>query len=113
VAGRRRARRMLDAAGQIAERLGHPHARGMTIMGRGVSAFFLGDWREAHEICDRAAIAFQEGCTGAAWELDTSQAFAYWSLFWSGKFGEIQNRFPRLVSEAQERGDRLAAANIK
>ncbi|MGH7139488.1 MAG: hypothetical protein ACREHD_27395, partial [Pirellulales bacterium] len=73
VAGRRRARRMLDAAGQIAERLGHPHARGMTIMGRGVSAFFLGDWREAYEICDRAVVAFQEGCTGAAWELDTSQ----------------------------------------
>lgn len=112
VSGRRRARRMLDAAGQIAERLGHPHARGMTIMGRGVSGFFLGDWREAHEICDRAVVAFQEGCTGAAWELDTSQAFAYWSLFWLGKFGEIQNRFPRLVSEAQERGDRLAAANF-
>lgn len=112
VAGRRRARRMLDAAGQIAERLGHPHARGMAIMGRGVSAFFLGDWREAQEICDRAVVAFNEGCTGATWELDTSQAFAYWSLFWLGKFGEIQGRFPRLVNEAQERGDRLAAANF-
>ncbi|HET6878726.1 MAG TPA: AAA family ATPase [Pirellulales bacterium] len=112
VAGRRRARRMLDAAGQIAERLHHPHARGMTMMGRGVSAFFLGDWREAHEICDRAVALFTEGCTGAAWELDTSQAFAYWSLFWLGKFAEIQDRFPRLVNEAHERGDRLAAANF-
>jgi hypothetical protein len=112
VAGRRRARRMLDAAGQIAERLHHPHARGMTMMGRGVSAFFLGDWREARETCDLAVCTFTEGCTGAAWELDTSQAFAYWSLFWLGGFGEIQTRFPRLVSEARERGDRLAAANF-
>ncbi|HQU44108.1 MAG TPA: hypothetical protein PK867_14910, partial [Pirellulales bacterium] len=112
VAGRRRARRMLDAAGQIAERLDHPHARGMALMGRGVSAFFLGDWRESHEVCDRAFAWFTENCTGVAWELDTSQAFAYWALFWLGRFGEIQNRFPRLVSEARERGDRLAAANF-
>ena len=112
VKGRRRARHMLDAAGQIAERLDHPHARGMTLMGRGVSHFFLGDWRECHEVCDRAVAWFSENCTGVAWELDTSQAFAYWALFWLGRFGEIQNRFPRLVSEAHERGDRLAAANF-
>lgn len=112
VAGRRRARHMLDAAGQIAERLGHPHARGMTMMGRGVSAFFLGDWREAQETCDRAVRAFTEDCTGASWELDTSQAFAYWSLFWLGRFAEIQSRYTRLVNEARERGDRLAVANF-
>ena len=103
---------MLDAAGQLAERLGHPHAAGMTMMGRGVSAYLFGDWREALEVCDRAVAVFTERCTGVTWELDTSKAFAYWSLFWLGRFGEIQNRFPRLVSEAQQRGDRLAAANF-
>ncbi|HUY35547.1 MAG TPA: protein kinase [Pirellulales bacterium] len=112
VAGRTRAGRMLDAAGKLAERLGHPHAAGMTVLGRGVSAFFFGDWREAHEVCDRAATVFTERCTGVTWELDTSRTFAYWSLFWLGRFGEIQDRFPRLVSDARQRGDRLAAANL-
>lgn len=112
VAGRRRTQRMLTAAGQLAERLGHPHALGMATMGRGVSAFFLGDWRESLEVCDRAAAVFTERCTGVAWELDTSKAFAFWSLFWLGRFGEIQVRFPRLMADADGRGDRLAAANF-
>lgn len=112
VSGRRRTQRMLTAAGQLAERLGHPHALGMATMGRGVSAFFLGDWRDSLEVCDRAAAVFTERCTGVAWELDTSKAFAFWSLFWLGRFGEIQVRFPRLVADADGRGDRLAAANF-
>ena len=103
---------MLDAADQLAQRLDHPHALGMAMMGRGVSAFFLGQWKEANVICDRATAAFAEHCNGVAWELDTSNAFAYWALFWKGQLADVQQRYPRLMAEAEQRGDRLAVANF-
>ena len=112
VSGRRRTQRYLTAADRIAERLNNPHAIGMAMMSRGVAAFFLGDLRESAEVCDRAATLFNERCTGVAWELDTSHAFAYWARFLAGRLREVQDRFPRLIAEAQQRGDRLAEANF-
>jgi hypothetical protein len=80
-------------------------------MGRGVAAYFHGNWKEAHAVCDRAAEIFRNRCTGVAWELDTSNAFALWSLWFRGEIAELIRRFPILVKEAHERGDRLAEAN--
>jgi hypothetical protein len=112
VGSRQRALRFLEAADQIAARLDNAHAAGMAVMSRGVAAFFLGDLNEAAAVCDRAAVLFTERCTGAAWELDTCHAFAFWARFLSGRLSELREEFPRLVTEAQRRGDRLAEANF-
>ncbi len=103
--------KLLATADELAQRLNHPHALAMALMGRGISEFYFGNWRASTETCDRATAALTEHCTGVAWELDMSNAFAYWALFWRGEFAEIQRRYPRLMADAQQRGDRLAVAN--
>ncbi len=104
--------RCLDTAAALAGRLNQPYPHAISLMGQGISQFFLGRWRDSTDSCDRAAAAFAERCAGVAWELSMSNAFAYWSLFWSGDFAEIQRRYPRLIAEAEQRSDRLAVANI-
>ncbi|MBI3824062.1 MAG: protein kinase [Planctomycetes bacterium] len=108
---KKRSTQLLDLADALVLRLDHPHALGMATMGRGVAAYFHGAWREAHFVCDRAVEVFRNRCTGVTWELDTSNAFAYWALWFRGELAEVIRRFPILVKEAHERGDRLAEAN--
>ena len=103
--------KLLATAEELAQRLNHPYALAMALMGRGISEFYFGNWHASTETCDRATAALTEHCTGVAWELDMSNAFAYWALFWRGEFAEIQRRYPRLMADAQQRGDRLAVAN--
>jgi eukaryotic-like serine/threonine-protein kinase len=83
----------------------------MATMSRGVAAYFHGAWKEGHAVCDRAIEVFRNRCTGVTWELDTASAFAFWSLWFRGELAEMIRRFPILVKEAHERGDRLAEAN--
>ena len=111
MAGSKRSLKMLDKADLLAEKLAEPFHLGMAKMGRGVSAYFLGQWRQGNSICDEAIEIFRNGCTGVTWELDTSSAFAFWSLWWAGNWTEMSRRFPDLVREATARGDRLAVAN--
>jgi len=108
---KKRSAQLLAAADALAARIDNPHALGMATMGRGVAAYFHGAWKESREVCDRAVDIFRERCTGVTWELDTSSAFAYWSLWFLGELGEMIRRFPILVKEAHDRGDRLAEAN--
>ncbi len=108
---KKRSAQLLDAADALARRIDHPHALGMAAMSRGVAAYFHGNWKEGHAVCDRAVEIFRNRCTGVTWELDTSSAFAFWSLWFRGEIAELIRRFPILVKEAHERGDRLAEAN--
>ena len=108
---KKRSSRLLEAADALAGRIDNPHALGMATMGRGVAAYFHGAWKEARAVCDQAADIFRNRCTGVTWELDTASAFAYWSLWFQGELSEMIRRFPLLVKEAHERGDRLAEAN--
>jgi len=108
---KKRSAQLLAAADALAARIENPHALGMATMGRGVAAYFHGAWKESREVCDKAVAIFRERCTGVTWELDTSNAFAYWSLWFLGELGEMIRRFPILVKEAHDRGDRLAEAN--
>jgi tetratricopeptide (TPR) repeat protein len=102
---------LLAAADALVRRIDQPHALGMATMSRGVAAYFHGAWKEGRDVCDQAIDVFRNRCTGVTWELDTASAFAFWSLWFMGELAEMTRRFPILVKEAHERGDRLAEAN--
>jgi eukaryotic-like serine/threonine-protein kinase len=108
---KKRSASLLAAADALVSRLDQPHALGMATMSRGVAAYFHGAWKEGRDVCDRAIEVFRNRCTGVTWELDTASAFAFWSLWFLGELAEMTRRFPILVKEAHERGDRLAEAN--
>jgi eukaryotic-like serine/threonine-protein kinase len=104
--------RLLDRAGELAGRVKDPYASGMVALARGVCAYLEGQWALAQLECDRAENIFQDGCTGVAWELDTSHAFALWGLSHQGAVAELSRRWPILLDRARARGDLYAVMNL-
>jgi hypothetical protein len=111
--GRARTARVLALAESIAQRIGHPHALGMTAMSAGIAAYLEGRWRAAHEGCERAYEVFRNRCTGVAWEAATAQLFSLWSLFYLGETGLLARRAAALTALADGVGDLFAATSIR
>src|SRR5262245_48053597 len=109
---RKRVMRQLEAAEGLARRVDRPHALGMTLMSRGVVAYFHGDFAECQRCTEAAITIFRDQCTGASWELETCNAFAMWPLYFRGEYAELTRRFARLIGEVRERGARLAEADL-
>ena len=84
----------------------------MVALARGVCAYLEGHWALAQCECDRAETIFRDGCTGVAWELDTSHAFALWGLSHQGAVAELSRRWPILLDRARARGDLYAVMNL-
>jgi eukaryotic-like serine/threonine-protein kinase len=101
----RRTQRLIQKAGALSERLGDPHALGMAKLGHGAAEFLSSRFRSGVTISDEATAIIRERCPGAVWELDTSQIFAAWSLFYCGDINELRARCPRMAKEARDRGD--------
>src|SRR5262249_25502951 len=104
--------RLLERAGELASRVEDPYASGMVALARGVSAYLEGRWAVAQQECDCAESIFRERCTGVAWELDTSHAFALWGLSHQGAVAELSRRWPILLNLARARGDLYAVMNL-
>ena len=96
----------------LASRVEDPYASGMVALARGVCAYLEGQWTLAQIECDRAETIFRDGCTGVAWELDTSHAFALWGLSHQGAVAELSRRWPILLDRARARGDLYAVMNL-
>src|SRR5262249_2876795 len=107
-----RTERLIEQASALAERLGDPHAIGMARLGRGAAEFLSSRFRSGATICDEATAILRERCPSAVWELDTSQIFAAWSLFYCGDVNELRARCPRMAKEARERGDRYLETTV-
>lgn len=108
-----RASKLVKAAQDIARRLDHPHALGLTSFAAGLAAFLVGNWKSARALSEAAERTFRDRCTGVAWEAANAQLFALWSLFYLGDVLELSRRVPRLMREAEERGDLYAATSFR
>jgi serine/threonine protein kinase len=108
----RRVSRLLRAAGEIARRLDDPHSTGLVIAARGIAAYFRGEWKQGGELCDRAAALLRTHCTGVTWEVDRTVLFSLWSLQFRGELAELGRRWPVVLKEARERGDRYLMTNL-
>ncbi len=103
---------LIGTASALAEAIDSRHARGMVELVRGISSLLFGRWKAAVEAFDRSERQFRDHCTGVAWERDTCHNLAMWALFQTGNLAELRRRWTVLSREAQERGDRYAAANL-
>ncbi len=108
-----RARQLADQTEELARRSGHPHAIGLAIWARGLSAYLIGHWKEAAELCERAAEVLRDQCTGAAWELTVAHRFMLTSLMFLGELTEVARRVPQLLSVALEQGNIFAATDLR
>jgi eukaryotic-like serine/threonine-protein kinase len=98
---------------QLAQRAGNPHAAGLAIWARGLSAYLLGHWKESAELCDRAAEVLRDQCTGVTWELTIAQRFMLSSLMFLGEIVEVSHRVPQLLATALEQGNLFAATDLR
>ena len=108
-----RAHRLADRTEALAKRSAHPHATGMAIWARGLSAYLVGHWREAAELCERAAEVLRDQCSGATWELTVANRFMLTSFMFLGELTEVSRRVPQLLSVALEQGNLIAATDLR
>ena len=108
-----RAERLAEQTEALARRANHPHATGMAIWARGLSAYLIGSWKKSAELCERAAEVLRDQCTGATWEFTVANRFMLTSLMFLGELTEVSRRVPQLLSAALEQGNLIAATDLR
>lgn len=108
-----RVSRVLQEAQNLAERTGHPHALGLCHAGYGLVSYLYGRFRAARDHLDRAEATFREQCTGAQWERGSVIGVSVWNLWFQGDVPEFCRRVDAYGREADERGDRYLAINLR
>ena len=108
-----RARELADRTEELAKQSVNPHAIGLAIWARGLSAYLIGHWREAAELCERSAEVLRDQCTGATWELTVANRFMLTSLMFLGEITEVARRVPQLLSLALDQGNLFAATDLR
>lgn len=107
-----RAAALLDRVRGLAGRLGDPHLDGLVELIAAVNDVMVGRWAAAAGAFGRAESTFRGRCTGVIWELDTLHNLSLWALTQLGALAELKRRWPALVRESRDRGDRDAVTNL-
>ncbi len=112
-AGGERSVQIAKQAEEIAQRLGHPYAIGLTIWARGVDAYLSGSWRKCAEICGRATEVLRDRCTGTTWEQTMANRYKLSALMHLGELAEVSRQVPSLLSAALEQGNLFGAMDLR
>jgi tetratricopeptide (TPR) repeat protein len=107
------AQELAERTERLAQRAANPHAIGLAIWARGLSAYLLGQWAQAAELCERAAEVLRDQCTGVTWELTIAHRFMLSSLMFLGEMVEVSHRVPQLLAAALEQGNLFAATDLR
>ncbi len=105
---RQRVDNILATARDIVYRLGDPYLTALHHTHTALALYQRGQWREALEHARIAVRGFRENCSGHTWELDCSQIYALWALYWLGDYRELTRRAEETLRDARRRGDRYA-----
>ncbi|HET6891286.1 MAG TPA: protein kinase, partial [Pyrinomonadaceae bacterium] len=101
---RKRAVQIAQRGEELAQRVGHPHAIGLSIWASGVAAYLVGHWKNAAMLCERAAEVLRDRCTGVMWELTIAHRFMLSAMLYMGEVGEVSRRVPGLLAAALDQG---------
>jgi serine/threonine protein kinase/tetratricopeptide (TPR) repeat protein len=112
-AGSERAMQIARQAEELAQKVGHPHAIGLSVWARGVDAYLGGNWKKAAELCEQATEVLRDRCTGVAWELTIATRYRLSSMLHMGEVAEVTRRVPSLLSAALEQGNLFAAMELR
>ncbi|HYC63013.1 MAG TPA: protein kinase [Thermoanaerobaculia bacterium] len=100
--------RLVSRSERVARAIADPHAIGMSTMARSMESYYLGMFRDSVQQADEAETIFRERCTGVSWEISTTSNYAMCSLAYLGELGQLAQRVPQRVREAEEHGDLYA-----
>jgi tetratricopeptide (TPR) repeat protein len=110
---RKRALQIARRAEELAQRVGHPQAIGLSIWASGVGAYLVGHWKKAAELCEQAAEVLRDQCSGVTWELTIANRFMLNALLNLGRIAEVSRRVPVLLAAALEQGNLFAAMDLR
>src|SRR5256885_1863687 len=105
--GRRRAAQLIAVSRPLAERIQSQHALALCELASCVAAFYEGRWEHTRGFAERAEQLLLE-CGGVPWELNTAQLYQTYACYFIGDFPELARRSRTFLSNARERGNRLA-----
>jgi eukaryotic-like serine/threonine-protein kinase len=109
----KRVEKIADMAFELARRVDNPHALGLAKGSYALAAFLAGRWREAVDLDAEAEQIFRDRCTNVTWEKNTVVLFGLTALFQLGEISELCARLPRLMREAEERGNLYADVMLR
>jgi tetratricopeptide (TPR) repeat protein len=112
-AGSARASRLLAEADGIADKLGDPYARGVTLLMDGVIGHLTGEFGRSRERLEAADKVLTQQCAGAVWELDTARQFLMEDLYYLGDLISFQRLIASGLRQATDRGSLYAATNFR
>lgn len=101
----KRVQTLLSRAEVLASRNQSDYSEGIISMASGVADWTNGRWAEALPKLSFAESTFRERCRNVSWELNTTQTFLLWGLFYLGEFDDLYTRSSELVAAAQDRGN--------
>ncbi len=110
---RKRAVQIAQRGEELAQRVGNPHAIGLSIWASGVAAYLVGHWKNAATLCERAAEVLRDRCTGVMWELTIAHRFMLSAMIYMGEVGEVSRRVPSLLAAALDQGNLFAAMDLR
>jgi serine/threonine protein kinase/tetratricopeptide (TPR) repeat protein len=110
---RKRALQIAQRAEELAQKVGHPQAIGLSIWASGVGAYLVGHWKNAATLCERAAEVLRDQCTGVTWELAIANRFMLSAMLYMGEMGEVSRRVPALLAAALDQGNLFAAMDLR
>ncbi len=112
----RRTAELVERAQKIATRSNDPRVRCGARAAAGIAAFFEGRWADAQELLAQANRLIEEHRTGDPWdvfEIDETKIFYLNALLLRGALAELGRVRPRMLREAEQRGDRFATSHMQ
>ncbi len=113
LAKHKRVTQLLGQMESLAREVDAPFARGLVHLHAGLTSYSFGRWKKATDHCDEAEVIFTEQCPGAIWEVALVRRTCLSALMQRGELAEVAQYLPGLLAEADERGNVLAAANLR
>ncbi|MCU1278798.1 MAG: hypothetical protein JWM53_2344, partial [bacterium] len=108
----RRCRAMIGEMMALSERSPQPYFRAWALQGRGMVAWFHGDWQRAWKDCDAAVKLYTDNCRAVSWELAVCDVYRLSALTYLGRFAELAAIVPEAHRAVRERGDLYATTNL-
>ncbi len=112
VRARKRFDRAVDEGKRLAATLKSSLVNGWITGIQGLGAYQFGEFSEARRLCAQAVEVMSTDASSLFFETTSMRLMYVWSLYYLGELGELAQRVPILLREAEERGDRYSATNF-
>jgi hypothetical protein len=111
VRSRPRCQKLLATMHELATAHDLPELRGWYSAVSGLAHYQWGEFAEAHKDALEASEILRN-TAGLTFEHTSNELYALWAMYYTGEVGELARRVPRLMREAEDRGDRYTVANL-